>query len=818
MSGPGRGLLRVLCCAAALVLVGLLVFGVSTAGADPPVFDPQPDQTVEAQSASGATATFAVTATDDNGTPAISCDHNSGDVFPIGATNVNCTATDTTTGEVTGPQRILTITVVDTTAPTISTPGTLTAEATSPSGAAVTYTVTASDTVDGSVTPTCSPGSGATFGIGSTTVNCTAADSHGNNSSAQFVVNVQDSTPPSLANMPGNITAPATGSGGAVVNYSNPTASDIADPSPTVNCAPSSGSTFGLGVTTVSCTASDHSGNTSAAQTFTVTVIDNVNPSLTNMPGNINAPATGPGGATVGYALPSATDNVDPSPAVGCSPPPGSTFPLGQTTVTCTATDSSGNQATGTFTVTVADSAAPVLSNPGHQTAEATGPGGAAVSYSVSAVDNVDPSPAVSCTPASGSTFSIGTTTVNCTARDAANNTSTTNFTVTVADTTAPSFSNIPSPGVFEANGASGSAVGYASPTAVDLVSGAVPVQCTPPSGSGFPIGTTQVDCQAGDAFGNIRHVQFAVTVADRTPPVVSAPPFLAIYATTDTGVPSSDPSVRAAERLITARDNIDPSPVISSDIPPFLPVGRTIVHFFASDRYGNRAGTNMEVDVLPKPTGPAPPLPVPDATPPANVSNLAAKPGDRAVTLSWKLPGDKDLDHVTVYRSDPTSAQLGDPVYTGSATRFTNRGLVNDTQYRYVVVSYDGAGNRSVGLAILATPHIAKLISPVDGAKVRKPPVLKWRPVAEADYYNIQLFRGSGKVLAGNSAAAAQKILSVWPRGTKFALKAKWKFQGRTYRLTKGTYRWFVWPGFGARAQNSYGPVLGVNTFTVTR
>jgi hypothetical protein len=440
------------------------------------------------------------------------------------------------------------------------------------------------------------------------------------------------------------------------------------------------------------------------------------------------------------------------------------------------------------------------------------------VSFSVSAVDNVDPNPTVSCAPASGSTFPLGATTVNCTGRDAANNTATTSFTVTVVDTTPPSFSHVPSPATFEANSANGSAAAYVAPTAVDLVSGALPVVCSPPSGAGFPIGTTTVDCQAGDSHGNIGHAQFTITVADRTPPVISAPPFISVYATTPTGTPATDPAVLAAERLITARDNIDPSPVISNDMPDFLPLGHTLVHFFASDRYGNRSGANMDVSVLPKPAGTPPPLPVPDAVPPANVSNLAARPGSGSVTLTWKLPAEKDLDHVTVYRSDQTAAGLGTPVYSNKGTKFTDKGLTNDTQYRYVVVSFDDVGNRSVGLAILATPHVEMLVRPLDGATLKKPPVLVWRPVAEADYYNVQLFRDSSKVLTGSFASSAKKILSAWPKGTRFALKARWKFQGKTYRLTRGTYRWFVWPGFGARAQNNYGALLGENTFTVKK
>ncbi|WP_445152556.1 CocE/NonD family hydrolase [Baekduia sp. Peel2402] len=58
-------------------------------------------------------------------------------------------------------------------------------------------------------------------------------------------------------------------------------------------------------------------------------------------------------GATVSWPAATATDDSDPSPAVSCSPASGTVFAIGSTTVTCTATDASGNATTGTFTVTV---------------------------------------------------------------------------------------------------------------------------------------------------------------------------------------------------------------------------------------------------------------------------------------------------------------------------------------------------------------------------------------------------------------------------------------------------------------------------------
>lgn len=75
-------------------------------------------------------------------------------------------------------------------------------------------------------------------------------------------------------------------------------------------------------------------------------------PPLLAVPGNQTVDATGPAGAVVTFVA-SATDDVDPAPAVACSPPSGSVFPIGTSTVGCTASDVSGNTSSGSFTITV---------------------------------------------------------------------------------------------------------------------------------------------------------------------------------------------------------------------------------------------------------------------------------------------------------------------------------------------------------------------------------------------------------------------------------------------------------------------------------
>ncbi len=78
---------------------------------------------------------------------------------------------------------------------------------------------------------------------------------------------------------------------------------------------------------------------------------DTVAPTLT-LPASVTVDATGPSGATVPFTA-TATDNIDPAPTVTCVPAALTLFPIGDTTVSCTARDASGNTAAGSFGVHV---------------------------------------------------------------------------------------------------------------------------------------------------------------------------------------------------------------------------------------------------------------------------------------------------------------------------------------------------------------------------------------------------------------------------------------------------------------------------------
>jgi hypothetical protein len=86
---------------------------------------------------------------------------------------------------------IATITPRDVTPPTITVPAGVVVEATSPAGATVSYTVSASDDLDPAPSVACTPTSGGIFAIGTTTVACTASDASGNSANAHFDVRVR---------------------------------------------------------------------------------------------------------------------------------------------------------------------------------------------------------------------------------------------------------------------------------------------------------------------------------------------------------------------------------------------------------------------------------------------------------------------------------------------------------------------------------------------------------------------------------------------------------------------------------------------------
>jgi HYR domain-containing protein len=242
--------------------------------------------------------------------------------------------------------------------PTLYLPSNKYVEAISRAGTAVTYTVNALDSLGNSIAPICSPSSGSLFPLGKSTVTCTAKDASGNTQSGSFEIIVQDTTPPDLTISSTTISAEATGPAGAAVSFPL-TASDIVSGPITPSCirsssgtAVSSGSLFPLGKSTVTCTAKDASGNTQSGS-FEIIVQDTTPPDLTFVGSNLIARAQSKTTAVSYSGFVSSTDLVGGSISPICSPSSDSAFPIGVTTVKCTATDKHGNAVSQSFTITV---------------------------------------------------------------------------------------------------------------------------------------------------------------------------------------------------------------------------------------------------------------------------------------------------------------------------------------------------------------------------------------------------------------------------------------------------------------------------------
>ena len=452
--------------------------------------------------------------------------------------------------------------------------------------AVVSYTATASDNCPGS-TIACSPASGATFAVGTTTVNCTATDTSGHTASCTFTVTVNDTQPPAIT-CPGNITVSTSGTTCASNVTFSATVSDNC-PGATRTCSPASGSSFPKGTTTVNCTATDASGNT-ATCSFSVTVKDNTPPTVA-CPGNISQ-NTDPGvcTASVSYSV-TGSDNCG-SVTISCTASGatsgsvsanGGTFNKGVTTLTCHATDGANlNSANCSFTVTVNDTQPPSIVCPANIT-QNTDPNqcSALVSYTTPTPSDNCSGATVSCMPQSGTAFAVGATLVTCTAFDGLSE-GTCTFTVTVVDNQPPA-ANCPSDKTVSNDPNKCTAVVTYSASAGDNCGATM--SCTPASGSTFQKGTTAVACIAMDAKGNTASCGFNVTVKDTDPPVITCPANMT--------APDANPITFAA----TASDNC-PGATYSCNPPSgssFAP-GVTPVTCTATDSSGNTASCTFTV------------------------------------------------------------------------------------------------------------------------------------------------------------------------------------------------------------------------------
>src|SRR6266700_2529635 len=123
-------------------------------------------------------------------------------------------------------------------------------------------------------------------------------------------------------------------------------------------------------------------------------------------------------GTKVNYTVLATDGCTGAAVPVTCLPPSGSLFPVGTTTVNCTASESQGSSVSCSFTVTVIlDTQPPKLVCPSNIVVRTCGDR-ELVFYSVTATDDCDPAPKIVCDPPPGSVFPVGTNVVTVTATD----------------------------------------------------------------------------------------------------------------------------------------------------------------------------------------------------------------------------------------------------------------------------------------------------------------------------------------------------------------------------------------------------------------
>ncbi len=334
-------------------------------------------------------------------------------------------------------------------------------------------------------------------------------------------------------------------------------------------------------------TVTDNSGNTSTC-TSNVTVLDNINPTI-SCPSNVtvNSDAGLCTASGVSLGSPTTSDNCSVASTTNDAP---ATFPLGNTTVTWTVTDGSGNTATCTQTVTVNDTEDPTISCPSNVTVSADAGLCTASGVSLGSATTNDNCSVASTTNDAPAVFPLGTTTVTWTVTDGSGNTATCAQTVTVNDTENPTIS-CPSNVTVSAD------AGICTASGVSLGSATTNDNCSVTSTTNdapavFPLGMTTVTWTVTDASGNTATCTQTVTVNDTQNPTISCPSDITISA--DAGnCNASSVSLGSA----TTADNCSVASV-TNDAPAIFPAGTTTVTWTVTDGSGNTATCTQTVTV----------------------------------------------------------------------------------------------------------------------------------------------------------------------------------------------------------------------------
>ncbi len=312
------------------------------------------DIVAEATAPTGAVVSFAPTAESACGRIAsVVATPRSGSTFPLGTTVVRVVATDALGNK---DECSFNVVVRDTRAPSLVLPEPITATCSGPTGTKVNFTVRATDAVS-SPTVQCTPPSGGLFPIGTTQVQCVATDQAGNRSTNSFPVTVTSECADcvELVAPAGPIQLDAGENGSAVATWTE-AATNRCGGTAWVRSEPPSGTAFPVGRTQVTCTAGV--GEAVLQRRLFEVVVRDVTPPGIIIPRLAKLRCdgfsiAGQAGRLVTYVGIHAHDNSDPEPKLVFDPPAGTFLNIGVHSVTCTATDASGNSRSRAFQIEV---------------------------------------------------------------------------------------------------------------------------------------------------------------------------------------------------------------------------------------------------------------------------------------------------------------------------------------------------------------------------------------------------------------------------------------------------------------------------------
>ena len=423
---------------------------------------------------------------------------------------------------------------------------------------------------------------------------CTITDAN-NCSTTTNITLTADVTAPTItapADVTVNVDASSCTTAFANVTFGSPTTADDCSVASTTNNAPA---TFLIGTTTVIWTVTDAAGNTATA-TQVVTVVDNINPTITAPAAvsvNVDTGICTATGVTLGTAT--TADNCSVVSTTNDAP---TTFPLGTTTVTYTVTDGSGNTATATQIVTVVDNINPTITAPIAVSANVNAGtcGALATGFTLGTATTADNCSVASTTNDAPITFPLGTTTVTWIVTDGSGNTATATQVVTVVDNELPIVLTQNATVQLDAFGQAVISSTMIDNGTTDNCSFTLTV--TPNILGCSNIGVNTVILIATDNSGNQAFLTALVTVEDNISPSISAP---------------ADVTVNAdANTCFAALGNIDLGSSINSDncsvasitndaasFDPF-PVGNTTVTWTVIDGSGNIETATQVVTVNP--------------------------------------------------------------------------------------------------------------------------------------------------------------------------------------------------------------------------